>query len=126
MLNYLAAVHFATSFHLGLTMGKNSGKRSAKGKIQKTPKRRGWTSDEQFKYLNDLLMSFKAAQANNTTSKIWSPIENYWFGRWPLPSPTEDEVKQGLTEQEQRTKVMDVSGFCLHQVRILTFFSIAH
>lgn len=97
-------------------MGKKSGQSSAKSKATKAPKRRGWTSDEQFSYLDSILPTYRGAQTNNTTQEMWGPIEEHWFSHWPLSAPTDAEVEKGLTDHERRKKVMDVSASYLCEV----------
>lgn len=92
------------------TMAKKSAvKKTRKTKGKQPTRRRGWTSDEQFTYLNGLIPSFKTAQVNNTTQEMWSPIENYWFKTWPLPDLTEAETSAGVKDATRRKKIMDVS-----------------
>lgn len=86
-------------------MGKSSSKRPSKAKATKPTQRRGWTTDDQFTYLNDILPAFKTAQVNNTTQEIWPAIEAGWFTRWPLATPTE-----GGAGNTERKKTMDVSA----------------
>ena len=49
------------------------------------------------------------------------PIEQYLFTQWPLGAATEDEVKQGLTNQAWRKRFMEVSGLYLFEVHIHTY-----
>lgn len=90
-------------------MSKNTGKK--KSKVQKPNKRKGWTTDDQFAYLDGLIPSFKTAQVNNTTQEMWVPIENHWFSCWPLSPPSAAETAEGLSDDDRRKKVMDVSDF---------------
>lgn len=87
-------------------MSKITGKKKPKAQ-----KRKGWTTDAQFSYLDGLIPTFKTAQANNTTQDMWVPIENHWFSHWPLPLPSAAEVAEGLSDEDRRKKVMDVSSF---------------
>lgn len=88
-------------------MGKN--KRPTKTKGKQATKRKGWTTDEQFSYLHDLIPAFKVAQVNNNTHDMWAPIENHWFKTWPLPALTDLEKSQQITDDTRRKKVMNVS-----------------
>lgn len=88
---------------------KSAVKKTRKTKGKQPTRRRGWTSDEQFTYLNGLIPSFKTAQVNNTTQEMSSPIENYWFKTWPLPDLTEAETSAGVKDATRRKKIMDVS-----------------
>ena len=102
-------------------MAKNCSRHSVKGNTKKNPKRRGWTTDEQFNYLNNFLPTFKTAQVKNMTQEMWLPIKQYRFTQWPLGAATEDEVKQGLTNQAWRKRIMEVSGLCLFEVHVHTY-----
>lgn len=72
-------------------------------------KRRGWTTDDQFAYLDSLIPIFKAAQSNGTTSEMWPPIEKHWFTTWGLDPPNAKELAAGKSEDDRRKAVMEVS-----------------
>lgn len=109
---------FELNCFTSISMGKNSGKRQKNHQGKKATKRRGWTTDDQFKYLNDLLPSFKTAQVSNTTHEMWAPIENQWFTQWPLPVLTEAE---SVNDFARRKKIMDVSTLFYTGIAVLTY-----
>lgn len=70
---------------------------------------RGWTTDEQKKYLQDNIPQYLAAKVVKTTEDFWAAVLVEWINRWGLPALTLDETEQGITDEDQAARQGTVS-----------------
>lgn len=77
-----------------------------------------WASKEQQDWLFALLPDFRKAQEAKTTPSFFTEIYQEFHAKWPVPSPTAEEIAadDGNEEQAQTTKEKaseSVSGWFL-------------
>jgi hypothetical protein len=91
-------------------------KSSKKKESKKEPKkkgRRGWTTDDQDKFLSSHIPSYLSAQTSKTSSDFWPPLWEQYFEQWPVLSPPDktngedkaaDETADGAAVEDKKPR----------------------
>jgi len=61
---------------------------------------RGWTTDDQKKYLEERIPQYLATKIAKTTDDFWAQIFIEWLQKWSLPPLTPKEIVANLTDAE--------------------------
>jgi hypothetical protein len=72
-----------------------------------------WTTDDERKWLSDLIPEFLAAQENKTTSSFWPKVYQGYATEFPIAPPTADEINcANSQEHATRKKKKELEKVC--------------
>ena len=90
--------------------------------------KRRWTTTEQRDWLEARIPAFTEAQQTKSTGSFFPEVHRAWRESWPVPAPTEDEIRQwgsaeiATAKLVKRAQEVGYSHAFLHHI-VLTFFS---